>query len=355
MKKRKNSFKSIGGFAVLLVFSMNFLISCDSDDNNDIIEPVVLTADFETSVTVENNQAIVTLKNTSQNATAYKWAFPKANPEESTEENPQVTYTENGIYTITLEASDGDLSDKKSMEISIDTLFEYVPYRYLEDQGVFIYYETDDADAYQKLLPEEFNMPSRMLVFAFIHDFYKIDNGLTPYKENGLFILVEYQGEEFWHCVYMPVTDEHSMWAGIIGLGLPKTMGEINFFDDTPLYYGDGNNPRGGTMNLSVNTEDYTINAEVKQEIIDLSKLRNLQFRNGEMFVIGKSGEQEVSIIELAEKFPNLVTLKFGESNVTTNTDAILINHPLDLTPSKIIGGYYMKNTIPFGLTGSPF
>ena len=28
---------------------------------------------------------------------------------------------------------------------------------------------------------------------------------------------------------------------------------------------------------------------------------------------------------------------------------------PLDLTPSNIIGGFYLKNTIPFGLTGNPF
>ncbi|TKG89819.1 PKD domain-containing protein [Puteibacter caeruleilacunae] len=338
-------------FKILIVALIALLTSCSNDDELELI----VTAGFEVDVVVEENKAIVSLINSSQNATSYEWSFPNAVDEDSTEENPTVTYTENGTYTITLVASDGVSTDTKSIEITIDSLFEYIPYRYLENEGVFMYYETDNAEVYQSLIPDVFDMPDRMLVFAFINDFYKLDYGVTPYKENGLFILVEYQGKEYWHCVYMPVTDEHSMWAGIIGLGLPKTMGEINFTDDNPLYYGDGTNPLGGKMNLSVNTENYTIDDEVKQEMVDLSLLSNLQIRNGDIIVMGRTGENKSSIIETAKRFPNLVTLKFGEASVSTNTDDILVDHPLDLTPSKMIGGYYMKNTIPFGLTGSPF
>ena len=36
----------------------------------------------------------------------------------------------------------------------------------------------------------------------------------------------------------MPVTDERSKWAGILGLGLPKTIGNINFYRNDPIYYG---------------------------------------------------------------------------------------------------------------------
>lgn len=339
--------------ALLLIMSV-LISSCSIDD--DVIEPIII-ADFEATLLFGENQAVVNLSNLSEEATTYEWSFPNGTPENSTEENPTVSYIENGIYPITLVASNGTETATKTIEITIEGIpdNDHVPYRYLENDGIFMYYETDNIEVYQSLIPDEFEMPSRMLVFAFFNDFYELDYGATPYKENAISILVEYQGEEFFHVVYMPVTDEYSMWAGILGLGLPKSLGEINFTRDNPIYYGDGTNPLGGTMDMSVNTENYTIDNDAKQEMINLSLLRNIQIRNGNIIEIGKTGGNENSVINIAEQFPNLVTLKFGEASIATNTDAILFHHPLDLTPSNIIGGYYLKNTIPFGLTGNPF
>jgi PKD repeat protein len=328
--------------------------SCSEDDNS---TESILIADFEAAILLGENQAIVTLTNLSQNATIYEWLFPNGNPESSIEESPTIAYTENGTYSITLEASNGSETEMKTIDITIDNIPDngHIPYRYLENDGIFMYYETDNVEVYQSLIPDEFNMPSRMVVFAFFNDFYELDYGATPYKENAISILVEHEGEEFFHVVYMPVTDEHSMWAGIIGLGLPKTLGEINFYRNNPVYYGDAVNPLDGTMNMSVNTENYTIDDDAKQDMINLSLLRSLQIRNGNIIEIGKTGGNETSVIHIAEQFPNLVTLKFGEATISTNTDSIAFNHPLDLTPSNIIGGYYLKNTIPFGLTGNLF
>jgi len=248
---------------LIIVALIALLTSCSEDD----VPPPPVTADFEFQIVVEDNQAIVSLTNSSQNATAYEWSFPNATDESSTIENPSVTYTENGTYTITLVATDGVTSDTKSLEITIDTLFEHIPYRYLENQGIFMYYETENRELYQSLIPDEFEIPSRTIVFSFFNDFYKLDYGATPYKENAISILVEYQGEEFFHCVYMPVTDEHSMLAGIYGLGLPKTMGEISFTDNTPYYHGECTIPSGGTMNMSVDTENFTIEDNTKLTI----------------------------------------------------------------------------------------
>jgi PKD repeat protein len=338
-------------FKLLIIVLVALITSCRQDDEP---EPLV-TADFEVNMTVEKNQAILSLNNTSQNATTYEWSFPNAIEESATEEHPTATYTKNGTYTITLVASNGDATDTKSLEITIDTLFEHIPYRYLENDGIFMYYETDNREVYQSLIPDEFDMPSRMVVFAFFNDFYKLDHGAIPYKENAISILVEYQGEEFFHVVYMPVTDEYSMRAGIVGLGLPKTMAAINFTRNSPTYYGDALNLLGGTMDMSVNTQDFTIENEAKQDMITLSLHRSIQIRNGNIIEIGKTGGNQTSVINIAEQFPNLVTLQFGEAIITTNTDAISFDHPLDLTPSKIIGGYYLKNKIPFGLTGNKF
>jgi PKD repeat protein len=339
----------------LLLLSLVVIVtSCskDDDDFNESVKSVI--ADFTYSVSIEGNEAIVTLENTSQNATAFEWAFPEGSITNSIQKNPIVSYSKNGVYNAALTATDGNVSDTKSIQINIDSLFDYTPYRYLENDGIFMYYETTNTQVYKSLIPEEFNMPSRMIVFSFFNDFYKLDYGATPYKENAISILVEYQGEEFFHCVYMPVTDEYSMWAGILGLGLPKTMGEINFTRNNPVFYGDSKNPLGGTMNMSVDTENYVINPNTKQEIIDLQKLRSLQIRNGKIIVTGNSGGNQNSVIETAEKFPNLITIKFGDATMVTNTATIPNHHPLDLVPSKVIGAFYLKNTIPFSLTGTP-
>ena len=358
MKNIKKHLQKTNLIAIVLLSVLSIITSCSSDESTDenIEVQLPIVVDFETAVLLGENQAIVTVTNLSQNATTYEWSSENGNIENATEENTTISFIENGTYSITLVASNDTETATKTIEISIDNIpdNDYIPYRYLENDGIFMYYETDNLEAYQSLIPDEFNMPSRMLVYAFINDFYELDYGAIPYKENAIFILVEYQGEEFWHCVYMPVTDEHSMWAGIIGLGLPKTLGEINFTRDNPTYYGDGTNPLGGTMNMSVNTENYTIDTNAKQEMIDLSLLKSLQIRNGEIIEMGKTGNQN-SVIEIAEQFPNLLTLKFGEATVSTNTDAISVHHPLDLTPTTIIGAYYLKNTIPWSLTGNPF
>lgn len=330
------------------------LFSCNKDDNT--MQPTI-TANFKTTIQLSENQAVVKVTNLSQNATAYKWSFPNGTSNNTTDENPTIFYTKNGTYTITLVASNGTISDTKTIEITIDNISNngHVPYRYLENDGIFMYYETDNTEVYQSLIPDQFEMPSRMVVFAFFNDFYKLDYNATPYKENAISILVKYQGKEFFHCVYMPVTDEHSMRAGIFGLGLPKTMGNINFYRKNPIYYGDAQNQHNGTMNMNIDTENFTIDNNTKQKLIDLQRLQSLQIRNGKIIVVGNTGGNNNSVIQTAEQFPNKITLKFGKATITTNTDAISFKHPLDLKPSNIIGGFYLKNTIPFGLTGNPF
>ncbi len=260
----------------LLLVVVVFISSCSKDE--DVVEPTVI-ADFETTLLFGENQAVVNLSNLSQQATVYEWSFPNGTPESSTEENPTVSYIEKGTYPITLVASNGTDTARKTIEITIEDIpgNGHVPYRYLENDGIFMYYETDNVEVYRSLIPDEFEMPRRMIVFAFFNDFYELDYGATPYKENAISILVEYQGEEFFHVVYMPVTDEHSMWAGILGLGLPKSLGDINFTRDNPIYFGDCTSQLGGAVDMSVNTENYTIDNVAKQEMINLSLLRNIQ------------------------------------------------------------------------------
>ncbi len=225
-------------------------------------------------------------------------------------------------------------------------------YRYLENDGVTIYYETANVKLYKSLIPKEFNMPSRCLVHAFVIDFYKIDNGLNPYRENAINILVEYKGEEFWHCVYMPVTDEHSLRAGVRKLGLPKTLGEIELKRHKNLYHGKGVNQDGGQMSIRVNTKQYELDDKTKNELIALSQKRSIQILRGQVILTGRSTggtAPKRSIISLAELYPNRLTLKFGKGSITSQARELA--SPLRLKPSRVIGAYYLKNTIPFTLS----
>ncbi len=111
-------------------------------------------------------------------------------------------------------------------------------YKYKENDGVFVFYETKDKELYRKLLPKQFKMPKRLWVQLFVVDFYEIDSDAEPYKEVSLFLLAKHNGKEVWHCIFMPVTSRDSMIAGKLGLGLPKTMGEIEFTREQSQYTG---------------------------------------------------------------------------------------------------------------------
>ncbi|OSY88778.1 hypothetical protein WH52_03665 [Tenacibaculum holothuriorum] len=235
-------------------------------------------------------------------------------------------------------------------------------YTYLENDGIFMYYETKEKETYRKLLPEEFDMPNRLLVYTFISDFYKMKGQTQPYKEASIFLLGKYNGEEIWHCIYMPVTSEESMRMGVIRLGLPKTMGEIEFSRSKTTYNAtvtDGNN---NTMSLSINTKDYSFNNNEEKELKELSLIPKMNILRGKVIKMSKTNNgngSSKSILDIAKVVPDRITLKEGQGKVTFNIsteqkDSNTVS-PLELKPSRIIGAYYMHNTIPFGLTGSAF
>ncbi len=68
-------------------------------------DPSALSADFVASATRITEGETITFTNLSQNASAYLWTFTGGNPITSTEENPSVTYSEAGMYSVTLKAA----------------------------------------------------------------------------------------------------------------------------------------------------------------------------------------------------------------------------------------------------------
>ncbi len=92
------------------------LLSCSERE-----QAIPVTADFEIEV-INNDFSVpvqVAIINRTQGADTYNWSFQGANPSSSTDRNPgTVTYTEEGDYTIRLEASNQDGSTD-AMEINI--------------------------------------------------------------------------------------------------------------------------------------------------------------------------------------------------------------------------------------------
>ncbi len=68
-------------------------------------DPDALVADFVASATRITEGETITFTNLSQNASAYLWTFTGGNPITSTDENPSVTYSEAGMYSVTLKAA----------------------------------------------------------------------------------------------------------------------------------------------------------------------------------------------------------------------------------------------------------
>lgn len=227
-----------------------------------------------------------------------------------------------------------------------------------------MYYETQEKEAYRNLLPELFGMPNRLLVYTFICDFYKMKGQTQPYKEASIFILGTYKGEEIWHCIYMPVTSEESMRAGINRLGLPKSIGDIEFSRAETSFSATVIDENKNIMSLEIDTSQYTFSNAEETEIKALSIIPKVNIRKGKVIKMGKKSNEKgerskSSIIDIAKAVPNRISLKEGLGQLSFNflytKDNSNTKSPLALKPSKIIGAYYLKNTIPFSLTGNSF
>jgi len=223
-------------------------------------------------------------------------------------------------------------------------------YTYLESDGLFLYYETEEAELYRQLLPDEFDMPDRLFVYTFICDFYKMDAQTQPYKEASIFLLGKYKGDEIWHCVYMPVTSEESMRMGKYRLGLPKTMGDIDLVRNDPEYSAKLTDENNYQVSININTNNHSFSNDEEKLLEELSVIPKKNLLNGE--VIEMSGGRNGSVFDLAQKYPNRVIIKGGEGRINFDIASQNENEvsPLNLKPSKIIGSYYMSNKLPFRL-----
>lgn len=117
-------------------FASFILLSCEKDK----VEPKVLIADFETSVSGEAPNAKISITNKSENASSYNWTFGVgANVSASTDETPAtLTVDKAGDFTIKLVVSDGSIEKEVTKTILItgyNAIVEYTDLEFALDAG----------------------------------------------------------------------------------------------------------------------------------------------------------------------------------------------------------------------------
>lgn len=222
-------------------------------------------------------------------------------------------------------------------------------YQYNENEGIFIFYETEDEELYRELLPDEFDIPDEMLVHLFVMDLYDIDSDAEPYKEMSISLLAKLDGEDIWHCIYMPVASEESMMAGQIGLGLPKTIGNIEFIRDNGAYTGTILDEQNRSGSITVNTTNYNMSLAEEEQIKMFMDIPKINILDGEFVQMTTKGGQ-VNIIEVVEEYPDLIYLQGGAVTIEFDSRDSNIPHPFDLVPTEIVAAYFLHNEIPFSL-----
>ena len=114
-----------------------FIASCSDDNTNPTPE---IEAGFSiTSSIVEVGNSIQFTDQSEGNPTSWKWTFSNKNSGEtttSTEQNPTITFTQYGYYTVTLEASN-DTKDDTEIKVDMITVKPYL------SNGLVAYYGFD--------------------------------------------------------------------------------------------------------------------------------------------------------------------------------------------------------------------
>lgn len=77
-----------------------------------------------------------------------------------------------------------------------------------------------------ELLPAPLKPAKRPIASAFVANYPLTDFG-EPYMESAIFLMAEFNGEEGFYCLSMPVTDDMALIGGREYFGYPKRIGRI--------------------------------------------------------------------------------------------------------------------------------
>ena len=126
---------------------------CGTETVTQAVQVVTVpTADFVLSDTEGCGPLTVTFTNTSSsNVTDFLWTFENGDPATSTEENPTVSFAQAGSFDVTLEVSNSEGSDSKSIQNAVTVLPETTADFSYSQNGTTVSFNNDsqNATAYQ--------------------------------------------------------------------------------------------------------------------------------------------------------------------------------------------------------------
>ena len=92
--------------------------------------------------------------------------------------------------------------------------------------GINTFVAPADLELYRSLLPEAFSMPEKPQVLLFVVNYTKVVPWpMTPYLEASVVLVSSHAGQEGWHVLTMPVSEQVPMEGGR-AMGFPKYVAD---------------------------------------------------------------------------------------------------------------------------------
>ena len=225
---------------------------------------------------------------------------------------------------------------------------------YQEQDKIVAYFEVNNINEYQKLIPNIFRMPPRLLCRVSVIDFYDMVSA-PPYLESSIEILIKYPGalgekETLgWYCLTMPVTTEEALW-GRFYWGFNKVRGKVTFEKYEHKYIGTsfapGRQMPDFKLNLEVKKAELT--ADQKSFLGFVSPIPALTIKDGKVLNWGATGGGKYKIYEFEKVAPQIWKVKFGDCSIEYLKDPR--NYLSRMNLGKFIAGYWLKQRFKYSL-----
>ena len=211
------------------------------------------------------------------------------------------------------------------------------PLVYLESDRIGAFFEVQNLEEYQKLIPKIFKIPERALCQVSFVDNYRMENG-PAYLLSSISILVSHEGALGWFILTMPETHEEPVRRGVSSYGYPKMVRKVTLESQADTYTGTSYKQDGKTVEfkLTVEAKKMTLRPEEKHFYDFISPFPSLTVKNGRVYKFGGSKYPAYNLQKIA---PNVWKIKMGEGSVEYPNDPENLLKRMDL--GKCITGFW--------------
>jgi hypothetical protein len=211
------------------------------------------------------------------------------------------------------------------------------PLVYLESDRIGAFFEVQNLEEVQKLIPKIFKIPERALCQVSFVDNYRMENG-PVYLLSSVSILVSHEGTLGWYILTMPETHEEPVRRGVSSYGYPKVVRKVTLEGQGETYIGTSYNQDGKTVEfkLTLEAKKTALGPEEKQLYGFIAPFPSLTVKNGRVY---KFGGSKYPVYNLQKIAPNVWKIKMGEGSVEYPNDPENLLRRMDLR--KCIAGFW--------------